>query len=184
MSESGQTPLFRLGAGDGDVDQRLAALGYEILDPTLLLAVDVARIAALDLPPVRAFPIWPPLVVTKEIWARGGIGAGRLAVMDRAAAPKAGILGRANDRPAGAAFGAMHRNVCMVHAVEVDKIARRQGVARDLMICAAKWAQDHGADTLLVAVTEQNAAANALYRSLGMEHVGQYHYRQKPLKAN
>jgi hypothetical protein len=47
------------------------------------------------------------------------------------------------------------------------------------MRTAAHWAQDHGAKRFSVLVTEANTAANALYASLAMEIVGQYHYRSK-----
>ena len=45
---------------------------------------------------------------------------------------------------------------------------------------AACWAEAEGATTLALAVTTRNAAARALYASLGMAVVGQYHYRMKP----
>jgi len=55
---------------------------------------------------------------------------------------------------------------------------RRQGCAINILRAAACWAQDHGADTLSLAVTQANAGARALYASLGMEGVEQYHYRE------
>jgi hypothetical protein len=43
---------------------------------------------------------------------------------------------------------------------------------------AAFWAQDQGASHLALAVTQGNTGGNALYSSLGMQVVGQYHYRK------
>lgn len=65
----------------------------------------------------------------------------------------------------------------MMHAVVVAPAARRQGVGRALSVAAARWAVRMGAATLALATTEENAAANGLYRSIGMHAVGGYHYR-------
>jgi GNAT superfamily N-acetyltransferase len=67
----------------------------------------------------------------------------------------------------------------MVHALEVLPHQRRKGVARWAMRQAAFWAQSQSATTLTVLCTQENFAANQLYGSLGMQLVGQYHYRTK-----
>ena len=54
----------------------------------------------------------------REIWAAGGVGPARLAVMERAKT-KTGIFSRWNEKPGGVAFAGLHDGVCMVHAVEV-----------------------------------------------------------------
>jgi ribosomal protein S18 acetylase RimI-like enzyme len=68
----------------------------------------------------------------------------------------------------------------MVHALEVRPEARRKGLARHIMRHASAWAEGQGAKYLALAVTRANVGANALYSSLGMEVVGQYHYRMAP----
>ncbi|NJO13788.1 MAG: GNAT family N-acetyltransferase [Rhizobiales bacterium] len=55
----------------------------------------------------------------------------------------------------------------------------RQAAGGILLRAAAIWAGDRGADRLSLAVTEQNAAARALYTRAGMQIVGRYHYRIK-----
>jgi ribosomal protein S18 acetylase RimI-like enzyme len=65
----------------------------------------------------------------------------------------------------------------MLHAVEVTEALRRRGAARNLTRAAAEWAGKHGADWLVLAVTEANAPARALYDGLGMAPAGGYHYR-------
>ncbi len=113
----------------------------------------------------------------KEICAQGGIGPARLAVMERAA-HKTAIFGRWNERPGGVAFAAIHDSRCMVHAVEVLPEQRRNGLAAWMMRKAAFWAAEEGAHTMTVLCTRANTGANALYSSLAMDVVGQYHYRQ------
>ena len=67
----------------------------------------------------------------------------------------------------------------MLHALEVLPHQRRKGVGVWMMRQAAYWAADQGAEELVVICTRANTGANALYASLGMRAVGQYHYRIK-----
>ncbi len=115
----------------------------------------------------------------EEIWAAGGIGPGRLAVMDRAAGPKAWLLCRAGDRAVGTGFVAVANGVAMVHAVEVLAEQRRKGAGRLAMRGAANWAARQEAEWLALAVTAANLPARALYAGLGMEEVARYHYRMR-----
>lgn len=171
-------PLMLIRDGDTALDAALAARGWAVVDPVVAYAAPVQALAA-DLPPLAAFPHWPPLEIGRAIWDEGGIGPARVAVMDRAAGPKAAILARAGDRPAGMAFVAVHGSEAMLHALEVRPDRRRRGVGRTLLHAAANWAALQGADRLSLVVTRQNAAARALYARLGMQTVGQYHYRAK-----
>ncbi|GAB1477574.1 GNAT family N-acetyltransferase [Paracoccaceae bacterium] len=170
-------PLFLIRPGDAALDSALAARGYRVVDPVLAYAVPVAGIAPPD--PMTGFPHWPPMEIARALWSDAGIGPARLAVMERAAGPKCVILGRVQDRAAGVAFVACHGEIAMLHALEVAPALRRQGSAHNILRAAAVWAQDQGAVTLALVVTEANATARGLYASLGMNLVGQYHYRQK-----
>jgi N-acetylglutamate synthase len=137
-----------------------------------------APLTAFTTPPaMTTFPLWPPLGVMRLIWEEDGTRAAKQRVMDRAPAPKTAILGRTSDRAAGAAFVTIVRGVAFLHALTVSPALRRQGTARNILCAAAAWAQVEGTETLALAVTKGNAAARSLYASLGMEVVGQYHYR-------
>lgn len=179
MAALGQDRLFLLRPTEGGLDALLAARGYRVVDPVMIYAAPVAALAALPLGPVAAIPHWPPLEIAKEIWAGGGIGPARLAVMDRVALPKTAILGRSSGRAAGVAFVAVTPDVAFLHALEVRPALRRQGTAANIVKMAAKWAVSQGVDQLALAVTEANGPARHLYASLGMAVVGTYHYRQK-----
>ncbi len=175
MQELGQSPLFLIRAQDRDLDDHLDAMGFQIIDPVLVYAAPVAHLAD-DAP---SYPHWPPLAITREIWAQAGIGPARLDVMARVP-EKTAILVRRQDRVAGVAFVAKAGNTAMLHALEVSPPHRRQGSAQNLLTSAAGWAQRQGADTLSLVVTVANSPARALYEKLGMSVVGGYHYRQKP----
>lgn len=180
MRDLGQAPLFLIRDGDQALDADLAARGYGIVDPVVAYAVPVAGLAVPP-PALTAIPNWPPLAVVADLWAAGGIGPARLAVMDRVAGAKTTLLGRLEDRCAGAAFVALSGDTAMLHALEVAPGFRRQGVARHLLAQAACWAQEQGATALSLVVTQANASARALYQSAGMETAGAYHYRQLPV---
>jgi GNAT superfamily N-acetyltransferase len=166
--------------GETQLDRDLSARGYVTKDMTNMYAAPVGLIASNRPPPVTSFEVWPPLAVQAEIWAAGGIGARRLNVMDRARHPKTTLLGRVKDKPAGTGFLGIAEGCAMIHALEVAVEYRRRGLAKHLTHAAAFWARDQGADFLTLVTTQANAGANALYTSLGMTLVGQYHYRILP----
>lgn len=178
-----EQPLFLIrdgapGGADAALDAALAARGYRIVDPVQAHVAPVQRLAG-DLPFLSTFPHWPPLGIAREIWAEGGIGPARLAVMDRVTGPKTAILSRVDDRPAGVAFVALSGDQAMLHALDVTPAQRRKGTASHILRAAANWAQDHGATHLSLVVTRQNSAAIALYTAAGMDVEGGYHYRMK-----
>jgi ribosomal protein S18 acetylase RimI-like enzyme len=175
----GQPPLFCLREGQEQLDQALVRRGYRVIDPTVIYAAPAALLASEEPRRMTTFPIWPPLAIMTDIWAEGGIGAARMAVMERATGPKTAILGRTGDRAAGAVYVALHGNTAMIHALHVAPDQRRQGLARNLTRAAACWAALQGAGQIALAVTSANAPARGLYKSLGMRLVAQYHYRAR-----
>lgn len=179
MQNLNQPPKFMLRGDDHHLDKELETHGYEILDPTVLYTGPVTLFTDTPVPYISAFNIWPPLAIVSEIWADGGIGPERQAVMERAIGPKTSILGRTENRASAAAFVAIERKIAMLHALEVTPAWRRKGVGRNILRAAAHWAQENGADHISLAVTAANVAANALYSNAGLTEVGKYHYRVK-----
>ncbi|MEN8893810.1 GNAT family N-acetyltransferase [Planktotalea arctica] len=179
MCALGQSSLFMVREGEVELDAMLAANGYAIKDPVNFYACPVAHLTDLEIPRVTAFTMWEPLQIMRDIWASGGIDAARVAVMERSACTKTGLLGRWNDHPSGTGYVAIHNQVAMVHALEILEHQRGMGVGKWMMRRAAVWASEQGAQMMSVICTKENAAANALYTSLGMELIGSYHYRIK-----
>lgn len=177
MRAMGQLPLFMIRPGDTALDALLEARGYAVKDPVWAYACPVERLTDIPLPRVTVLQVWEPLAIMREIWADGGIGPARIAVMERAKGPKTGLLARFNDKPGGAAFVAIHDGVAMLHALEILPHQRQQGLGQWMMRAAAHWAAAQGAHTLAVVCTKANDGANALYSGLGMSVVGEYHYR-------
>lgn len=179
MAALGQKPVFMLRPGEEDLDRQLAARDYRIADPVNVYLTDSARLGEQDVPRITTFDLWEPLAIMEDIWAEGGIGPERLAVMHRAQGPRTAIFGRIKDQPGGVAFIAGHDGVAMLHALEIGPDRRRAGLGRFMMYHAGRWAQANGLDRLAVICTRDNAAANGLYRGLGMECVTRYHYRRR-----
>ena len=171
-------PLFQLRQGQGSFDQILAARGYRVLDPTVLFAAPIEQIAEKPRP-VSLLTAWPPLAMQRQVWADGGVGAARIAVMERACDPKEGFVARFKNRVAGAGFVAVHDGVAMLHALQIEPEFRRQGVARYMVRGMAHWAMQQGASTFALAVTQDNTSARDLYSALGLTEVDAYHYREK-----
>ena len=169
--------LFMLRPADDALDAALAARGYRLVDPVLTYAAPVAQFAPP--PHMTAFPHWPPLQITADLWAEDGITAARLAVMHRAPGPKTALLARSGDRAIGVAFVGLHGAIAMLHALVVSAAHRRQGSAQNLLAAAAHWSADQGADTLSLVVTQANQPARTLYERLGMVALSGYHYRQQ-----
>lgn len=179
MLDLGQSPLFMIRRNEQELDTVLAAKGYGVVDPVVVLTVPVTDLTDEPIPPVTTFTIWTPLAVMADIWAQGGIGPARLGVMARAAT-KTAILARCRNQPAGVGFVAVEDEFAMVHAVEVVPHLRRLGVAQQIMRQAAFWSSAQGARTLAVLCTEANKPALALYSALGFAPAGGYHYRMRP----
>jgi GNAT superfamily N-acetyltransferase len=177
LADLDQPALFMIRDGQAGLDRMLAARGYGVIDPVVAWACPVAQLTNVPMPQITVFAIWEPLAIMREMWAQGGIGRARLAVMDRVRGAKTGLLARYNDKPGGTAFVATHDRVAMLHALEILPHQRQQGLGKWMMRGAAFWAAEQGSDTLSVVCTRANAGANALYASLGMAVVGEYHYR-------
>ncbi|MFN3262598.1 MAG: GNAT family N-acetyltransferase [Pikeienuella sp.] len=176
----GQSPVFRISGAETALDAALEARGYAVEAPSVLFSTPAASL--LDDRPETARVVRGSgrVALMEEIWAAGGIGPARLAVMDRAAPPKAFMLARLGDRPAAVAFIAAAGGVAMIHAVETLPEHRRKGAARMLLAAAARFAVETGAETLALAVEAKNERAIPLYLSLGMGERARYHYRVKP----
>ncbi|WP_135507230.1 GNAT family N-acetyltransferase [Roseovarius aestuariivivens] len=179
MQALGQSSLFMLRDGEGVLDDRLDNAGYDVIDPVNAYACPLDSLTGARLPRVTTFDIWEPMAIQLDIWKAGGIGPARIEVMRRVREPKTTLFGRHDNRPAATGFVAVHDGVAMIHALEVLARARRAGMGRNLTRHAAHWAKTQGATHLAVLCTKANTGANALYASLGMTLVGEYHYRIK-----
>lgn len=175
----GQRPLFQIGPDDGAVDAFLDAAGWAAYDHSIIYTAATALTAARP-KGMMVIRVRGPLAALDELWAEGGVGAARRAVMAATPAPKEIIMLRLDDRPAAAVFVACAGEAAMLHALHVAPDFRRRGLGRAAVVAAAERAQEMGATTLALAVTAANAPARALYERMGFEIACAYHYRRAP----
>ena len=109
MEAMGQGRLWVIHE-DEALDAALAARGYRRHDPVVAYAAPVAQLAG-PVSGMAAFCHWPPLAITCDVWAEGGIGPARVAVMERVTGRKTAILGRSSDTPSGAGFVARQKEM-------------------------------------------------------------------------
>src|SRR5690606_36099635 len=134
MTALGQPLLFAIRDATDPLDALLAGQGYRVVDPTVIRACAIETLTRHHPPRISAFTLSEPLQIMRDIWAEGGIGPARLAVMERVTGPKTAQLGRSNVKPSGAGFVALEGAIAMVHAIEVRENSRRQGAARNMML--------------------------------------------------
>ena len=172
-----QDKLFMIKKNEIILDEALSASGYRVIDPTNIWSISSKNLSIQKTLPVKAFTIFPPLAIQIELWRANHISPSRIEIMDRVKTHKTTIFGRINARPAASAFVAVSNKFAMVHALVVDKKCRRQGMGKFVMQKVGSWAYQMGAESVVALCTEKNCSANILYKSLGMQVIGKYHYR-------
>ncbi|HEU5024806.1 MAG TPA: GNAT family N-acetyltransferase [Spirillospora sp.] len=160
------------------LDAVLEARGYEVVDPTLGMAAEIAgpyerdgvRIA--DEPSPDWLDVWwsvdgrydDELPLATEILT--GVPAG-YASLDGVA------VGRGV--PQGEWLG--------IYAMAVAPEARRRGLGRRVLRALLGWGREQGCERAYLVVVERNAPARAMYAAEGFTESGGYHYRVKTVTA-
>ena len=92
--------------------------------------------------------------------------------------PPAGFaVAHIEGRRAGVGLAVCERGWSGVFCMAVDPAARRRGVARAVLRALAEWSRARGARGLYLQVECDNAAAQALYASMGFTRSHGYHFR-------
>lgn len=169
---------------DTDLDRELAARGYRLETPTLVLTA-AAREVAVAATPVGGAD--PGLVRLEEQpddeWlATYHYRGQRLPDVARTlllSAPRQVFASVRDDRARALAVarGASSRGWTGVTAMEVDPGHRRQGLARALLSRLSSWAVEQGDESMYLQVAEANSGGRALYESVGFAPHHGYHYR-------
>ncbi|MBP2354568.1 ribosomal protein S18 acetylase RimI-like enzyme [Kribbella aluminosa] len=182
-------PSFQVGpaAQPGDLDDRLAARGYELRNPTLVMGAELADVLAnLGEPAEQLGPVnisAAPDDSWMDFWwavdGRGGSAAQAAArqILNRARALYAVI-------PSGQPVQAIGRLALVddwagLYCLAVDPKHRRQGLAQAVIHGLLQQASTLGVVRVWLQVVESNAPARALYDRLGFRTVSRYHYRVK-----
>ncbi|SIR46193.1 Ribosomal protein S18 acetylase RimI [Rhizobium sp. RU20A] len=80
--------------------------------------------------------------------------------------------------PSAVALAVQDNDLCGLHQIAVAPAHRRQGLGRNILAAALRWAALKGAQKAWLAVEADNAPALALYRDFGFAEVYRYVYRR------
>lgn len=167
------TPLIA-----ADVDPHLAAAGFGLEAPTLVMRASLADVPEVPGSTIDGSPVDDWLQVQLDA---AGIprsdAAHWLEVLDRVPAPAGFALVMVEGRPAAAGLGVMSGDWLGVFEVVVATSFRGRGIGRRLMNTLTGWARSEGASRAYLQVMEDNRAAIDLYRRLGFLTAYPYWYR-------
>lgn len=181
-------PSFQVGpaAQPGDLDEYLAARGYEVRTPTLVMCAEVADVLAKLPEPTTAVNIsstpgddWMALWWVVD--GHGGSDAQPAArqILNRGRALYATISSGRQAQAVGRL--ALVDDWAGIYCLAVDPAYRRQGLAQATIHGLLQKATTVGVNHVWLQVVEANTPARALYDRLGFRAVSRYHYRVRPL---
>jgi N-acetylglutamate synthase len=183
-------PCFRLTSLQAeDVDARLAARGFEEIEPTFGMVADLA-----DLPPeeiaaehaVRIEPQVDPRWVRGAASAYGGDKADDsvlIEIVSRIRQTKAFATLDLDDEPVAWGLAVVERGYVGLYDIVVKPDLRGLGLSRTIVTELMAWGAAQGANRAYLQVREENEVARALYRSLGFSNAYRYTHRVRPLPA-
>jgi GNAT superfamily N-acetyltransferase len=178
----GLPPIFRLTslAGPPGLDEALERRGYRVVDPTLVLHLDLTA-GALPSPrdPLRHASLgeWLP-VHTCLNGARPENEAKHAEILRAIAFPTlyARIDG-AGGEPVACGLGVLEGDLVGLFDLVTDSAHRRHGHGMALVLGMLRWARGEGAWHAYLQVVEDNEPARRMYARLGFRESYRYRYR-------
>ncbi|MBN1401195.1 MAG: GNAT family N-acetyltransferase [Anaerolineae bacterium] len=181
----GLRPIFRLTpySRPSHLDGVLASQGYTLLDPSLVMSLDLDQWQSGD-----ERSVLPP--IARESWIeRFHALDGRRSVqveshrrlIERIASPC--LLASLPDdrgRLVGCGLGVLEDGYFGLYDLVVDPALRNQGHGRRLLNAMLAWAKARGVHHAYLQVTAENAAAQHVYGALGFVEAYPYWYRVAP----
>ena len=167
-----------------DLDDTLAARGFEVEAPVDLMVAELADVDAAstrDASHVRlsAEPedVW--LDTMLRVMARGDRHLLKSAVLDRIAPPVRYAWVDDGDGAVAVGMGVVERGWLGVFAMATVPEHRRRGHARAVIGALATFGLDHGATRAYLQTDGDNVASHGLYGSVGFATAYGYHYRTR-----
>jgi len=163
----------------GDLDWRLAALGYVRGEDHVTMAKEVAAAAALpgDVEPSRdPTPEWLTVYLS-------GVSADRKAIAPTILAglpvPRTFLACRRAGSVVGSGLTIPDGDLASVQCMATLPAARRQGCALAVLRAIEARAAEQGCARLYLQAEAANTPAIALYESFGFRVAGRYHFRTR-----
>ena len=177
--EHGAPVRFQVGfplSRPDDLDQRLAARGYEIHDPVTTLLKSVEPVTASMDVVMREAPSegWLSVYLANVTPDRRPFAT---AILARVPGPCVFAEAIREGAVIATALGVFHENTVIAECVGTASTARRQGAAAAVMRALEAWGGGLGAHTIGLQAVTTNMPAQGLYAALGYAPSGTYHYR-------
>lgn len=182
--DAGLVPTFQVSpaAEPRDLDEILAARGYELRSPTLVQVTDIpVALARLPEPGVDVTVTEEPDDGWLDLWwsvdGRGGTREAAVARRILVAGPA--LYASIHDAAGVAAVGrmALVGEWGGVYCMAVRPDVRRRGCATAVLRALLDHASSHGVRHAWLQVLRDNLAARALYSGAGFTDASGYHYR-------
>lgn len=177
--EHGAPVRFQVGfplSQPDDLDQRLAARGYEVHDPVTTLLKSVEPVTAPTDVVLREAPSegWLSVYLANVTPDRRPFAT---AILARVPEPCVFAEAIRDGAVVATALGVFHENTVIAECVGTASTARRQGAAAAVMRALEGWGAGLGAHTIGLQAVTTNMPAQGLYAALGYAPAGTYHYR-------
>ncbi|MGH6815924.1 MAG: GNAT family N-acetyltransferase [Hyphomicrobiaceae bacterium] len=172
-------PSFQVSeiAAPNDLDRRLAARGYDVVEPCTTLVRQVRR---MEERPVGLRIATDPTADWLEVYS-GVVTADRQRTAPRILRnvphPRAFCAVCRDGRVVSTALAVALEDIVIAECVAVRAEERRRGAATAAMQGVAAWAAEQGASVVALQAAVDNTAAQALYAGLGFERAGSYRMR-------
>ena len=184
--ERGLPALFRMTPFNAptDLEDALAARGYEPFQPTLVQTLRLERPPDVACPPEVALsaPSLPEFVAAVGA-LQGASPEERGAHLERLAqSPLAtrALLALFDGRVVASGQAALEDGLVGVFSVATEPSLRGRGIGSAVTAALLTWGWERGAHTAYLQVTDDNQRALAVYRRLGFATAYMYHYRARP----
>lgn len=184
----GIRPCFRLTTLEAaDTDARLAARGFEAIEPTFGMMAELDGQEPEEIAAERSVRIEEkvdPAWVRSAAAAYGGDkadDASLIAIVSRIRLPHAFATLDLDDEPVAWGLAVAERGYVGLYDVVVKPDLRGLGLSRTIMTELMRWGREQSATRAYLQVREENEVARALYRSLGFSDAYRYTHRAKPL---
>ena len=163
-------PCFRLTSLQADdVDGRLAARGFEEIEPTVGMVAELADLPADE--------------IANAYGGDKSDDSILIEIVSRIRQTKAFATLDLDDEPVAWGLAVAERGYVGLYDIVVKPDLRGLGLSRTIVTELMAWGRAQGAARAYLQVREENEVARALYRSLGFSDAYRYTHRVRPLAA-
>ncbi|MFN6562795.1 MAG: GNAT family N-acetyltransferase [Nostoc sp. ChiSLP01] len=175
-----QNPIFRLLSFTKPevLDEKLAARGYEIIEPSLVMGMRLSERSLNILPPINQENLDNLLVAYHNLKASGEKPSA-IHRMILAAIQSEVIFAscKQNDEIVACGIGVLESGYLGIFDLVTSPTQRRRGYATAIIQVLLQWGINKGAYFSYIQVVQANIPARNLYEKLGYEPIYEYWYR-------